>query len=109
LEHKRINIELGDKKGQKVMTQSVLEQAGEQIADTAHKASRAASAVADAIEDGVASARRAAKQGGYAAAELLDNTKRQVQRHPVETVLATFAAGITAGAVIGWAMRRRQV
>jgi ElaB/YqjD/DUF883 family membrane-anchored ribosome-binding protein len=108
LEHKRINIELGNEKGQEIMTKSVLDQAGEQITDTAQRASRAASAVADAIEDGVASARRAAKQGGHAAAELIDDTKRRVQRHPIETVLATFAAGITAGAVIGWAIRRKQ-
>jgi ElaB/YqjD/DUF883 family membrane-anchored ribosome-binding protein len=88
------------------MAQSVFKQAGEQIADTAHKASRAASAVADALEDGVGAARRAAKQGGYAAAELLDDTKRRVQRHPIETVAATFAAGIAAGAAIGWLLRR---
>ena len=106
LENKRNNIELGDEKGQEIMRQSVLEQTGEQIADTAHKASRAASAVADALEDGVGSARRAAKQGCYAAAELFDDTKRRVQRHPVETVVATFAAGIGAGAVIGWMMSR---
>jgi ElaB/YqjD/DUF883 family membrane-anchored ribosome-binding protein len=108
LEHKLINIELGNEKGKGIMTHSVLDQAGEQITDTAHRASRAAFAVADAIEDGVASARRAAKQGGHAAAELIDDTKRRVQRHPIETVLATFAAGITAGAVIGWAIRRKQ-
>ena len=90
------------------MGQSVFEQAGEQIADTAHKTSRAASAVADALEDGVASARRAAKQGCYAAAELFDDTKRQVQRHPAETVVATFAAGIAAGAAISWLVKRRQ-
>jgi ElaB/YqjD/DUF883 family membrane-anchored ribosome-binding protein len=107
-EHKRINIELGNEKGQEIMAQSGLDQAGEQITDTAHRASRAAFAVADAIEDGVASARRAAKQGGHAATELLDDTKRRVKQHPVETVLATFATGIMTGAVIGWAMRRRQ-
>jgi ElaB/YqjD/DUF883 family membrane-anchored ribosome-binding protein len=90
------------------MAQPMFDQAGEQIADTAHKASRAAFAVADAIEDGVASARRAAIQGGHAAAESLDDTKRRVKQHPIETVLATFAAGIMTGAVIGWAMRRRQ-
>ncbi len=91
------------------MAQSMFEQAGEQITDTAHKASRAASAVADAIEDGVGAARRAAKQGGYAAAELLDDTKRRVQRHPIETVAATFAAGIAAGVAISWMVRRERL
>jgi ElaB/YqjD/DUF883 family membrane-anchored ribosome-binding protein len=88
------------------MTQSIFERTGEQIADSAHKTSRAASAVADAVEDGVGAARRAAKQGCYAAAELFDDTKKRVQRHPVETVVATFAAGIAAGTVISWMMRR---
>jgi ElaB/YqjD/DUF883 family membrane-anchored ribosome-binding protein len=90
------------------MTQSMFEQMGEQIDETAHKASRAASAVADALEDGVGAARRAAKQGCYAAAGLIDDTKRRVQRHPIETVVATFAAGIAAGTAISWMMRRGQ-
>jgi ElaB/YqjD/DUF883 family membrane-anchored ribosome-binding protein len=89
------------------MTQSMFEQAGEQFSDTAHKASRAASAVKDAVEDGVGAARRAAKQGRYAAAELIDDTKRRVQRHPVEAVVATFAVGIAAGTAISWMVRRR--
>jgi len=90
------------------MAQSVFEHAGDQIADTAHKASRAASAVADALEDSVGAARRAAKQGGVAAAEIFNDTKRRVQQHPIETVVATFAAGIAAGAMISWMMKRRQ-
>ena len=90
------------------MSQSVMEQVGEQIDKTAHKASRAASYVADAFEDGVEAARCAAKRGGKVATELLDNTKRRVQRHPIETVVATFAVGIAAGATIGWLASRRQ-
>ena len=90
------------------MSQSVLEQVGEQIDKTAHEASRAASYVADALEDGVKTARRAAKHGGYVATELLDDTKRRVQRHPLETVVATFAAGIAAGTAISWMVRHWQ-
>jgi ElaB/YqjD/DUF883 family membrane-anchored ribosome-binding protein len=105
-EHKRIKIELRDERGKEIMMQSMFERTGEQIADTAHKASRAASAAADALEDGVGTARRAAKQGYYAAAELYDDTKRRVQRHPVEAVVATFAAGIAAGTAISWMVRR---
>jgi plastocyanin domain-containing protein len=89
------------------MTQSIFEQTGEQINDTAHKASRAASAVAEALEDGVGEARRAAKHGCYAAAELYDDTKRRVQLHPVETVFATLAAGIAVGTTISWILRRK--
>ena len=90
------------------MTQSVFEQTGEQIADTAHQASRAASAIADALEDGVGAVRRASKHGYYATAELFDDTRRRIQLHPIETVVATFAAGIAAGTAVSWMMKRRQ-
>ena len=90
------------------MSQSVLEQVEEQIDKTAHNASRAASYVADAFEDGVEATRRVAKQGGRVATELLDDTRRRVQRHPIEIVVATFAVGIAAGAAIGWMARGRQ-
>jgi ElaB/YqjD/DUF883 family membrane-anchored ribosome-binding protein len=90
------------------MAQSVLEQIGVQIDETAHRASRSASAVADVLEDGGGAARRVTKQGSNAATEFIDNTRRRMQRHPFETVAATLAAGIGAGALIGWMMRRRQ-
>jgi hypothetical protein len=94
------------------MTQSVYQQTSEQIGETIHKASRAAtraaSSAAEAIEDGVGAARRAVKQGGYAAAELYGDAKRRVQRNPIETVVATFAAGIAAGAAIIWVIKRKR-
>ena len=90
------------------MAQSVLEHLGVQIDETARKASRAASAVADALEDGGGAARRLTKQGSHAAAELLAETKKRVQRHPIETVVAVFAAGIVAGSALRWMMKRRQ-
>jgi hypothetical protein len=90
------------------MAQSVLEHLGVQIDETARKASRAASAVADALEDGGGAARRVTKQGSHAAAELLAETRKRVQRHPIETVVAVFAAGIVAGAAIRWMTKRRQ-
>ncbi|MFZ0914425.1 MAG: hypothetical protein WBQ76_08930 [Candidatus Korobacteraceae bacterium] len=89
------------------MAQSVSERTGEQIAETARKASRATSAVADAIEDGLGAARRVAKQGGDAAEELFDDTTKRLQRHPIETIVVTFAVGVTAGIAIGWMMKRR--
>jgi ElaB/YqjD/DUF883 family membrane-anchored ribosome-binding protein len=107
-ESKRINIELRGERGQQIMAQSVLKQAGEKASEAAHKASRAASAAADALENGLASARRAAKQGGYVVTEFFDNTKRSVKRHPIEATAVTFAAGIAAGILIGWKMKRRQ-
>ena len=92
LESKRITIELRDEKGQESMAQSVLEQMGVQIDETARKASRAASAVADALEDGGGAARRVTKQGSHAAAELLADTRKRVQRHPFETVAADICS-----------------
>ncbi len=89
------------------MIQSVLERTGDQVAVTARTASRAASAVADALEDGVGAARRVAKQGGDAAEEFIDDTTRRLQRHPVETIVTTFAVGIGLGVLIGWMIKRR--
>ena len=89
------------------MAETVLDRAGEQIAGTAHRASRAASAAADVLENGMEAARRAAKQGYCSAAELIDDTKKRVQRHPMEMVAATLATGIAVGAAIFCMMRRR--
>ncbi|MGB8261009.1 MAG: hypothetical protein WCE75_11690 [Terracidiphilus sp.] len=80
---------------------------GDQIGDTAHKASRAASAVADALENGGEAARCAGKQSSQAASELYCDTRKRLQRYPFESVTATFAVGIAAGAVIGWMLGRR--
>jgi hypothetical protein len=89
------------------MTQSVLERTGEQVAETARKTARAASAVADAFEDGVVSARRVAKQSGDAAEELLDDTRKRLERHPIETAVMILAIGIAVGMSIGWMAKRR--
>jgi 3-deoxy-D-arabino-heptulosonate 7-phosphate (DAHP) synthase class II len=51
--------------------------------------------------------RRAAKQGGDAAEEFLDDTTQRIQRHLVLTVATTFVIDVTAGALIGWMMKRR--
>ncbi|MBZ5689878.1 MAG: hypothetical protein LAP86_33205 [Acidobacteriia bacterium] len=90
------------------MSQTVLDRATERIAESARQASHATSAVADAIiEDGVGVVKRAAKQGGDAAEEFLNDTTQRIQRHPMLTVAATFAIGFTAGAFIGWMIKRR--
>jgi ElaB/YqjD/DUF883 family membrane-anchored ribosome-binding protein len=89
------------------MSQTVLDRTAEHIAESAHQASRATSAVADAIGNGVGAVRRAAKQGGDAAEEFLDDTTQRIQRHPVLTVATTFAVGFTAGALVGWMLKRR--
>jgi ElaB/YqjD/DUF883 family membrane-anchored ribosome-binding protein len=51
--------------------------------------------------------KRAAKQGGDAAEEFLNDTTQRLQRHPLLTVATTFAVGLTAGALLGRMIRRR--
>ncbi|MGA2103749.1 MAG: hypothetical protein ABSG34_21750 [Candidatus Sulfotelmatobacter sp.] len=89
------------------MSQSVLDRTAEHISESAQQASRVTTAVADAIEDGVGAVRRAAKQGGDAAEEFLNDSTQRIQRHPVLTVATTFAVGLAAGAFIGWMIKRR--
>jgi ElaB/YqjD/DUF883 family membrane-anchored ribosome-binding protein len=89
------------------MSQTVVERTTGHIAESAHQASRVTGAIADAIEDGVGVVRRAAKQGGDAAEELLNDTAERLQRHPLLTVATTFAVGVTAGALFGWMIKRR--
>ena len=89
------------------MSQTVVERTAEHIAETAQQASRATCAVADAIEDGVGVLRHAAKQGGDAAEEFLNDSTQRLQRHPVLTIATTFAVGFTAGTLIGWMLKRR--
>ena len=89
------------------MSQTVVERTAEHITESAHQASRATSAIADAFEDGVGVVRRAVKQSGDAAEEFLNDTTQRIQRHPVLTVATTFAVGFTAGALIGWMIKRR--
>ncbi len=89
------------------MSQTVMDRTAEHIADSVHQASRATSAVADAIQDGVGVVRRAAKQGGDAAEEFLNDTTQRIQRHPALAVATTFAAGFTAGVLIAWMIKRR--
>ncbi len=89
------------------MSQTVAERTAEYASESAGQASCATSAIADAIEDGVRVMRRAAKQGGDAAEEILNDTTERIQRHPVLTVATSFAVGITAGTLIGWMLRRR--
>ena len=75
------------------MPQSILEKAGEHIAESVREASRVTAAVADAFEDGVGVARRAAKQSGAAAEDFVNDSTRRIQRNPLVTVAATLAAG----------------
>lgn len=89
------------------MSKAVVERTADHIAETADQAKRATSAVADAIGSGVGAVRRVTRQGGDAAEEFLDDTARRMQRHLLLSLATTFAVGVTAGALIGWASQRR--
>jgi len=89
------------------MTQTLVEKAGEQFAQSVREASRVTSAVADAVTDGVGAAKRAAKQGGDAAEEFVQDTTRRIERNPIATVAVTLVVGFGAGILTGMCMRRR--
>ena len=89
------------------MLQAVVERTADQIAESAHQASRATSAVADAFEESVEATKRAVKKSGDAAEELWNETTQRLQRHFVLTVAMTFVVGVTSGALVGWMMKRR--
>ena len=90
------------------MSQTVLDKTTESIGESAPQASHATSAVAHAItEDGVGAVRRAAKQGGDAAEEILDDTAQRIRRQPALTVALTFAVGFTAGALTAFMIKQR--
>jgi hypothetical protein len=89
------------------ISERTVEHIGQHIDDSVRQASRASAKIGDAIEDGLGVVRRAVKQGGDAADEFLDDTTQRLQRHPTLTIATTFAAGVIAGALIGWMMKRR--
>jgi len=89
------------------MAQTVVEKAGEHIAQSVREASRVTSAVADALADGVEVAKRAAKQGGDAAEDFVCDSTRRIRRNPLVTVAATFVAGLGVGILAGLTMRRK--
>lgn len=89
------------------MSQTMVGETAETIAESVHQASRATGAIADAIEDGVGVVRHAAKQGCDAAEEFLNDTTRRLQRHLALTVATTFAVGAATGALMAWMMKRK--
>ena len=89
------------------MAENIFEKAEGQMADSIRRLSKATSSMADAIDEGVAVITKAAKRSGDVAEELMDDATQRVKRHPVETVAATFAAGVVIGGFIGWLVSRR--
>jgi ElaB/YqjD/DUF883 family membrane-anchored ribosome-binding protein len=84
-----------------------MQRTSEHLAESARQASCATSTIGDAFKDGVETLKRTAKHSGDAAEEFLNDTSQRLQRHPALTIATTFALGLTAGAMIGWTIRRR--
>ena len=91
----------------KGLRENILEKVDAQVAESIRNLSRATSAMAESIDEGVDVIQRAIKRSGDMAEELMDDTTQRVKRHPVETIAATLAIGLVAGAFIGWMMKRR--
>jgi F0F1-type ATP synthase assembly protein I len=89
------------------MSQTLVERAGEHIAQSVREASKVTSAVAEAMTDGVEVAKRAAKQGGDAAEDFVNDSTRRIQRNPLVSVAATLVTGVAVGVLAGMAIRRK--
>ena len=89
------------------MSQTVVERTADNIAESVQQASRATCAIADAVDNGVGAVRHAAKQSCDAGEEILNDTTHRLQRHLALTIATTFAIGATAGALLGWIIKRR--
>ena len=63
--------------------------------------------MAEAIDEGVGAIKLAVKRSGDLAEEMMDDTTQRVKRHPVETMVATFAVGIIVGGFIRWMVSRK--
>jgi ElaB/YqjD/DUF883 family membrane-anchored ribosome-binding protein len=89
------------------MSQTLVEKAGEHIAQSVREASRVTAAVADALVDGVDVAKRAAKQSGDAAEDFVNDSTRRIQRNPLITVAATLVVGFAMGMLAGTKMQKK--
>jgi hypothetical protein len=85
----------------------VTEKAAAHVADTLHKVPRATSMFAEIMEDGIDTAKRVGKHSSDAAEELMDDTVNRVKRHPVESLVMTFAIGFILGGLVDWLTRRK--
>lgn len=89
------------------MPEAVMDKVTEQITESAQKLSKAASAFAEVIDDGIGVARRAVKHSGDMLEEVMEDNTQRIKRHPIETVMTTFAVGFAVGMLFGWFMKRR--
>ena len=67
----------------------------------------AVAAVTEAVDEGIEAAKHIGKRSSDAAEEWMDDTTDRIKRHPAETVVIAFAAGIVLGGFISWCLRHR--
>ena len=68
---------------------------------------RVKEAVADGVENGIKTAKRAVRQGGRRAEDLVDDAEYQVKQHPLSAVGISFGIGLGLGSVIGLLLARK--
>jgi ElaB/YqjD/DUF883 family membrane-anchored ribosome-binding protein len=71
------------------------------VDDALREVTKIRSIVTDAVEDGVRVANQVIKRGRHAAEDALEDTKRAVQKRPLQSLGAAFALGAVAGALVG--------
>lgn len=71
-----------------------------------HHLPHAASVMADAFEEGIETAKRVGKKTSDATEELMDDTVDRVKRHPIESLVTSFAIGFILGGFVDWLTRR---
>jgi len=76
------------------------------VEDTLREVARIKSMVTEAVEDGVKTAIRAIKQGRYAAEDMIGDARHTVRKRPFQAMGVVFAAGVLAGALVGWLASR---
>lgn len=82
------------------MTTNVLEKTGEQIADSAEK-------MASVLKHQFDSAKHLIRDGAEMADDLIQDTTRQIRRHPAASVATTFLVAFGLGFVTGWVIRKK--
>ena len=91
------------------MTEGLLKKTirtGAQVAGIGIEAARMKERVGQVVDDQVTAARRAAKQGRYAAEDLIDEATHCVKKNPLSAVAVSFWAGFGLGALAIWGVSR---
>ena len=89
------------------MSQTLVEKAGDRIADSVRDASRMTAAAAEVAMDGVTAAKHAVRESCETAEAFVNNSKRLIARNPLATVAVTLVTGAALGLLMGSRMRRR--